>query len=74
MFFDQYCLLCANAGKTPTSVVVELGLAKSNVSNWKNGRLPKLDVLQKVADYFGVTTDYLLNGEKKKPPAMMPMA
>lgn len=72
MFFDNYCLLCSNVGKSPTSVVVELGLAKSNVSNWKNGRLPKADVLQKVADYFGVTTDYLLNGDKEKATEPLP--
>lgn len=32
---------------------------------WKRGSIPKADTLQKIADYFGVTTDELLNGEPK---------
>ena len=31
----------------------------------KKDRTPKADVLQQIADYFGVTVDYLLNGEQK---------
>jgi len=35
------------------------------LSQWKNGRsTPKVDKLQKIADYFGVTIDYLLNGKE----------
>ena len=42
------------------------GITKSTFSDWKNGRSnPKQDKLQKIADYFGVTIDYLLTGEKK---------
>lgn len=39
----------------------ELSVAKQTVSNWENNNiLPSIDMLIKIADYFGVTTDYLL--------------
>jgi transcriptional regulator with XRE-family HTH domain len=39
----------------------DTGLAKNIVPEWKSGRIkPTADALQKVAQYLGVTTDYLL--------------
>lgn len=64
MFFDVYASLCKSKGKKPSVVAAELGINKSNVSNWKNnGYTPRGEVLQRIADYFGVTTDYLLGKE-----------
>jgi transcriptional regulator with XRE-family HTH domain len=64
MFFDVYASLCASKGKKPSVVAAELGINKSNVSNWKNnGYTPRGEVLQRIADYFGVSTDYLLGKE-----------
>ncbi len=38
-----------------------LGVTKQCVSNWENGNvLPSIEMLVKIADLFGVTTDYLL--------------
>ena len=70
MFYDVYLSLCKRSNKKPSVVAAELGINKSNVSNWKNnGYTPRGDTLQKIADYFGVTTDYLLTGEEiKKAP------
>nr|DAM61469.1 MAG TPA: helix-turn-helix domain protein [Caudoviricetes sp.] len=67
VFYDVYLSLCKRNSKKPSVVAAELGINKSNVSNWKNnGYTPRGEVLQKIADYFGVTTDYLLTGEKTK--------
>jgi len=39
----------------------DLSLASSIVSQWKNGRQkPSTDAIMKIAEYFNVTTDYLL--------------
>lgn len=69
MFYDVYADLCKRIGKKPSAVAEELKINKSNVSNWKNnGYTPRGEALQRIADYFGVTTDYLLgkeNAEKK---------
>ena len=38
-----------------------LGLTKQCVSNWENDNIqPSIEMLVKIADYFGVTTNYLL--------------
>jgi len=38
-----------------------LNLSISTISNYENGvHSPDLDTLRKIADFFGVTTDYLL--------------
>lgn len=69
MFYDIYVALCQERKKKPSAVATELGINKSNVSNWKNnGYTPRGDALQRIADYFNVTTDYLLTGEEKEKP------
>lgn len=46
---------------TQVELANELGLTKQCVSNWENDNvLPSIDMLIKLADYFSVTTDYLL--------------
>ncbi|MFQ7241241.1 MAG: helix-turn-helix domain-containing protein [Agathobaculum sp.] len=69
MFYDVYVELCHNNGKSPSAVAQELGINKSNVSNWKNnGYTPRGAVLNKIAEYFGVSVDYLLGKEQKEKP------
>ena len=60
MFYKTLTNLCKENNTSITSVVKDLGLSSSKVTAWKNGSIPKGDVLSKIADYFGVTTDYLL--------------
>ncbi len=39
----------------------ELGVTKQCVSNWENDNVvPSVDMLMKIADYYSVTTDFLL--------------
>ena len=45
-----------------------LGVSKQCVSNWENGYIqPSLDMFVKIADYFNVSTDYLLGRCKDNP-------
>lgn len=61
MFYSRYCELCKENGKSPSAAAIEIGISKSSVSTWKNmNRIPKMEQLQKIADYFGVTVDYLI--------------
>lgn len=39
----------------------ELGFSNGSISKWKNST-PKSDRLQKLADYFGVSVEYLMTG------------
>lgn len=41
----------------------ELGFSNGSISKWKTS-MPTLERLQKIADYFGVTIDYLTTGEE----------
>ncbi len=44
------------------------GIASSTFTDWKNGRsTPKQDKLQKIADFFGVSVEYLMTGEENTP-------
>ena len=48
-------------------VAKEAGVTQTSLSNWKSGRnTPSTSTLQKIADYFGVTIDYLMTGEEKE--------
>ena len=38
------------------------GLSHTAIANYKKGRLPKLDALRKLADYFDVALEELLHG------------
>lgn len=60
MFYDIFVRLCAEKGKAPSAVAVELGYSKSMVSGWKvRGTSPTDTNLHRIADYFGVSVDYL---------------
>jgi transcriptional regulator with XRE-family HTH domain len=62
--FEQ---LLQKHGITPYKLSKEIDVSQSTLSDWKRGRsTPKQDKLQKIADYFGVTIDYLMNGEEKE--------
>lgn len=48
-------------GMTQVDLANELFVSKQSVSNWENDNiLPSIEVLIRIADRFGVTTDYLL--------------
>lgn len=68
MFYDRYQQLCKVVGKTPSRVAIEAGISKGTVSTWKNlGRTPQTAQLQKLADYFDVSIDQLLDETKIAP-------
>ena len=49
-------------GITLYALAKELGFAKSLFSDWKSGKsMPKTDKLIKIADYVGVTVEYLIS-------------
>ena len=67
MFYDVYCALCEKNGLTPSGAASKIGFNRASVTVWKNtGKAPKQELLLKIADFFGVTTDYLLTGDENK--------
>ena len=55
-------------------VMGALGISQPTLSSWENGqRLPPMDKLCQLADFYGVTTDYLLGRPNLSPVAMDPV-
>ena len=46
----------------------DIGLNRSAVAKWKGGGKPNGSTAAKLAEYFGVTTDYLLGQSEQKTP------
>jgi transcriptional regulator with XRE-family HTH domain len=46
---------------TPYRLSKETGITQATLSRWKTGKTdPSIETLKKIADYFGVSLDYLL--------------
>lgn len=43
----------------------EMGISHAVLSQYLNGRIPRIDKLVKIAEYYGVSPDYLLGLERK---------
>ena len=54
-------------GVSTYKVSMETGIAQSIFSSWKRGiSKPKQDKMQKIADYFNVSVNYLMTGKEKE--------
>lgn len=60
VFFERFSELCKERNETPNSVAKKIGVSSGSVTAWKNGTEPRNTTIIKIADYLGVSTDYLL--------------
>ena len=60
MFFNRFKALCDEKNISVYRACTDIGLNRSAVAKWKAGGRPNGTTAAKLADYFGVTTDYLL--------------
>lgn len=60
MFFERYSELCKEANSSPNAVAKRLSISSGSVTAWKNGTLPRIETVRRIADYFHVSADYLL--------------
>ena len=65
MLFDRVKELSDQRGENIKTVALKLGFSENAFYKWKN-QSPKSETLEKVADYFDVSTDYLLGRTDKK--------
>lgn len=71
MFYDVFTSLCEKKGVSPNKALTDCKISRTSTAKWREGATPRGVTLQKLADYFGVTTDYLLTGEEtKKAPTL----
>ncbi|MBO5931330.1 MAG: helix-turn-helix domain-containing protein, partial [Clostridia bacterium] len=65
MDYSIFERLLQEKGATVYQVSKATGIAASTFTDWKNGRsAPKADKLKRVADYFGVSLEYMLGLEE----------
>jgi transcriptional regulator with XRE-family HTH domain len=68
MGYETFEKLCNSRGITPYSVSKATGITTATLTSWKKGRYtPKAEKLQKIADYFGVTLEYITTGREPLP-------
>lgn len=63
--FERLKLLANKQGKSINKVEEDLSLPRNSLYSWKKVT-PAYERLSLVANYFGVSTDYLMNGETPK--------
>lgn len=70
MFLERILALCKDQNISKNKLLIDLNLNKSAFVNWGNrGNIPSGDVVSRIADYFHVSTDYLLGRtDNKNPP------
>lgn len=63
--YEIFQELLSRDGVKPYDVSKATGISTSTLTDWKMGRsTPKQDKLQKIADYFGVSLEYLTTGKE----------
>lgn len=68
VFFDRFQALCDEKGVSVYRACTDIGLNRSAVAKWKAGGKPNGTTAGKLADYFGVSTDYLLGQTQQRTP------
>lgn len=61
-FYDTVNEICKRNGTTATTVLREIGASTGNVSKWKNGSIPNIDLALRIAERLDITLDYLVTG------------
>lgn len=64
-FLETVLSLLSKKGVSKNKMLTDLELGKNSFVNWENrGTIPGGNTLNKIAEYFEVSTDYLLGKEK----------
>lgn len=66
--YDIFVELLQKRGLTPYAVSKATGISQATLSDWKLGKsVPKIDKMHKIAEFLGVTTDYILGNSNLSP-------
>ena len=63
MDFEAFKTRCKEKGYSASSLVTELGISKSNITNWRNGGNPSYEMLIKISQKLECTIGFLLGTE-----------
>lgn len=64
MFYETLKEVCIKKKTSPSAVCDALGMSRSNITEWKKGRSPKLETVVQIAEHLGVSPMKLI---PKKP-------
>lgn len=64
MLLDNVKRLCNENGISIWSLEKAIDVGNGTIGKWDNG-FPRLDTVKKVADYFGVTIDSLMESREE---------
>lgn len=65
--YSVFAKLIEEKGITVYRLFKITGVPQSSISEWKRGNsIPKIDKLIKIAEYFGVSVEYLISGEENE--------
>ena len=68
IMYEIFEQLLQKHGLSAYKVAKETGVTQSTLSDWKRGRsTPKTENMKKLADFFGVSVEYLMTGKKSEP-------
>ena len=63
--YEIFAKLMEDHNVTSYRVAKDTGVSQTTLSDWKRGRsVPKLEKLKKLADYFGVSVEYLMGNRE----------
>ena len=65
MIYERILFLCEKNNISIAKLERETNIGNGVIARWKTGS-PRVDVIQKVANYFGVTVSYLLGESTSK--------
>ena len=64
--YDRIRRLCNGRGIDISNLgehLPDANVSKSTISHWKNGTVPRAALVKAMADYFDVSTEYILTGK-----------
>lgn len=67
--FERIIDLCKERNVTVKKLSEDLGFAESLIRKWKSTSSPSIDKVRMVAEYFDVSTDYLIGLSDVREPA-----
>lgn len=59
-FMERVDELTKEKGLTGKQVMEQCGISKNSFVNWRNGRMPTKTTKKTLADFFGVSVEYLM--------------
>ena len=66
-FRERFTSLCDSNPTTDTALAEKLGVSKQTISSWKTGRRsPKKPMIVSIANFFGVSVDWLMGYDVPK--------